>query len=77
MTVNFQHNLVGTVTNRCQKLLDRISSIAWLMTDQGEIIAVNQQWYKYVEQHNLTEPAQTTELLYEEDFEPFLLAPTK
>jgi PAS domain S-box-containing protein len=74
MTVNFRPNLVGTVTNRCQKLLDRIPSIAWLMTDQGEIIAVNEQWYKYVEQQNLTEPAQITELLYSKDLEPFLLA---
>jgi PAS domain S-box-containing protein len=74
MTVNFQPNLVGTVTNRCQKLLDRISSIAWIMTDQGEIIAVNEQWYKYVEQQNLTEPAQITELLHDEDLETFLLA---
>jgi PAS domain S-box-containing protein len=74
MTVNFRPNLVETVTNRCQKLLDRIPSIAWLMTDRGEIIAVNEQWYKYVEQQNLTEPAQITELLYDEDLEPFLLA---
>jgi PAS domain S-box-containing protein len=74
MTVNFQPNLVGTVTNRCQKLLDRISSIAWIMTDQGEIIAVNQQWYKYVEQHNLTQPDQITELLYGEDLQSFSLA---
>ncbi len=74
MTVNFRPNLVETVTNRCQKLLDRIPSIAWLMTDRGEIIAVNEQWYKYVEQQNLTEPVQITELLYDEDLEPFLLA---
>lgn len=77
MTVNFQHDLVGTVTNRCQKLLDRLPSIAWLMTDQGEIIAVNEQWYKYVEQHNLTQPTQITELLHNADLEPFLLAWTE
>jgi PAS domain S-box-containing protein len=77
MTVNFQHDLVRTVTNRCQKLLDRLPSIAWLMTDQGEIIAVNEQWYKYVEQHNLTQPTQITELLHNADLEPFLLAWTE
>jgi PAS domain S-box-containing protein len=77
MAVNFQHNLVGTVTNRCQKLLDRLPSIAWLMTDQGEIIAVNEQWYKYVEKHNLTQPTQITELLHSADLEPFLLAWTE
>jgi PAS domain S-box-containing protein len=77
MTVKFQRNLVATVTNRCQKLLDRIPSIAWLMTDRGEIIAVNEQWYKYVERHNLTQPIQITEILYGEDLEPFLLAWTE
>ncbi len=30
-----------------QKLLDRIPHLAWLMTDRGEIVAVNQQWCKY------------------------------
>jgi PAS domain S-box-containing protein len=74
MTIKFQQNLVATVTNRCQKLLDRIPSIAWLMTDQGGIIAVNQQWYKYVEQNNLTQPDQIAELLHGEDLDLFLLA---
>jgi PAS domain S-box-containing protein len=31
-----------------QKLLDRIPHLAWLMTDSGEIVAVNQQWSKYL-----------------------------
>ncbi len=31
-----------------QKLLDRIPHLAWLMTDSGEIVAVNQQWCKYL-----------------------------
>jgi PAS domain S-box-containing protein len=35
------------VNINCQKLLDRISHLAWLMTDDGEIVAVNQQWCKY------------------------------
>ena len=30
-----------------QKLLDRIPHLAWLMTDGGEIVAVNHQWSKY------------------------------
>jgi PAS domain S-box-containing protein len=77
MTVDFQPDLVGTVTNRCQKLLDRIPLIAWLMTDLGEVIAVNQQWDKYVEQHDLTKPAQITEILYGEDLQPFFLAWTE
>jgi PAS domain S-box-containing protein len=77
MTVDFQRNLVAKVTNQCQKLLDRIPSIAWLMTDRGEITAVNEQWYKYVERHNLTQPAQITEILHSEDLESFLLAWTE
>ena len=33
-----------------QKLLDRIPYLAWLMSDGGEIVAVNQQWCKYIGQ---------------------------
>ncbi len=33
-----------------QKLLDRIPHLAWLMTDDGEIVAVNQQWCRYIGQ---------------------------
>ncbi len=31
-----------------QKLLDRIPHLAWLMSDSGKIVAVNQQWCKYL-----------------------------
>jgi PAS domain-containing protein len=35
---------IAAVIVSCQKLLDRIPHIAWLMSDDGEILAVNQQW---------------------------------
>ncbi len=47
MTVNQQQNLI-TVHSSYQKLLDRIPHLAWLMTNEGEIIAVNQQWRDYI-----------------------------
>jgi PAS domain S-box-containing protein len=31
-----------------QKLLERIPHLAWLMTDEGEIVAVNQRWREYI-----------------------------
>jgi PAS domain S-box-containing protein len=31
-----------------QKLLERIPHLAWLMTDDGKIIAVNQHWCEYI-----------------------------
>jgi PAS domain S-box-containing protein len=52
-----------------QKLLDRISHIAWLMTDKGEIIAVNRQWHEYFGSRVLAaeRPWLFTEMLDEED----------
>jgi PAS domain S-box-containing protein len=70
MAVNFQQD---SVANLCQKLLDHIPVIAWLMKDQGDIIAVNKQWCKYIEQHHLTQPAQITEILHSKDIDSFLL----
>ena len=49
MSVNQQRHLAA-VTVSYQKLLDRIAHLAWLMTARGEIIAVNQQWCKYLGQ---------------------------
>jgi hypothetical protein len=44
MTIDRQRHLItATVSN--QKLLDRIPYLAWLMTDRGKIIAINQQWF--------------------------------
>jgi PAS domain S-box-containing protein len=47
MRVNPQSDLVATANSRCQKLLERIPHLAWLMTDRGKIIAVNQRWCDY------------------------------
>jgi PAS domain S-box-containing protein len=47
MSINQQRDLaVATVSY--QKLLDRIPHLAWLITDSGETIAVNQQWCDYI-----------------------------
>jgi PAS domain S-box-containing protein len=48
MIVNRQLDLVAPMTVRCQKLLDRIPHLAWLMSDGGEILIVNQQWCDYM-----------------------------
>jgi len=45
MIVNQQTLLPSSVR---QKLLERIPQLAWLMTDRGEIIAVNQRWCEYL-----------------------------
>lgn len=47
MIVNSQQGLVVT-TSRCQKLLERIPHLAWLMTEQGEVAIGNQRWCEYV-----------------------------
>jgi PAS domain S-box-containing protein len=48
MVVNPQQGLIVAATGRCQKLLERISCIAWLMTEQGEVLLSNQRWDKYI-----------------------------
>jgi PAS domain S-box-containing protein len=53
MNVNPQQDLVITPTVRCQKLLERIPHLAWLMTDRGRIITVNQHWCEYTGQCDL------------------------
>jgi PAS domain S-box-containing protein len=52
-----------------QKLLDRIPYLAWLMTDGGEIVAVNQQWCEYFGRRSLDEerPWLFVEILHEEE----------
>jgi PAS domain S-box-containing protein len=52
-----------------QKLLDRIPHLAWLMSDCGEIVAVNQQWCEYLGQRSIdaSSPWVFAEMLDEED----------
>ena len=45
MTVNQQTFLPSNIL---QKLLERIPQLAWLMTERGEILAVNQRWCEYL-----------------------------
>ena len=47
MNVNPQQDLVITATVQSQKLLDRIPHLAWLMTDRGQMVAINQHWCEY------------------------------
>jgi PAS domain S-box-containing protein len=57
MTISPQSGLVATNV-RCQKLLEHIPHLAWLMTDSssvvwegwGEILTVNQRWQEYIGQ---------------------------
>jgi PAS domain S-box-containing protein len=49
MRLNQQRDLGAAKTVSYQKLLDRIPYLAWLMTDGGEILAVNQQWCDYID----------------------------
>jgi PAS domain S-box-containing protein len=49
MEINPQLDL-ATVNTRYQKLLERIPYLAWLMTEQGEIISFNQLWCQYLGQ---------------------------
>jgi PAS domain S-box-containing protein len=78
MTVDRQLDLVAPATVSCQKLLDRIPHLAWLMTDSGEIHTVNQQWCDYlgVGKAALTEQGQRlwlfTGILHAEEQESFL-----
>jgi PAS domain S-box-containing protein len=55
MNVNPQQDLVITASARSQKLLDRIPHLAWLMTDRGRMVAVNQHWCEYAGQCDLTD----------------------
>lgn len=48
MIINPQQGLVGAATVRCQKLLERIPHLAWLMTEQGEVLMGNQRWCEYI-----------------------------
>ncbi len=46
MSVNpSQARSLATVRDR--KLLERIPQLAWLMTDEGEVVAVNRRWCEY------------------------------
>jgi PAS domain S-box-containing protein len=55
MQVNFQQVSVAIATNQCQKLLERIPHLAWLMTDETQIFAVNRRWCEYIGQYRETE----------------------
>ncbi|WP_295622066.1 PAS domain S-box protein [Chamaesiphon sp. GL140_3_metabinner_50] len=55
MNVNPQQDLVITASVRSQKLLDRIPHLAWLMTDRGQMVAVNQHWCEYTGQCYLSD----------------------
>jgi PAS domain S-box-containing protein len=72
MIVNRQLDLLTTVS--CQKLLERIPHLAWLMNDGGEIVAVNQQWCDYLGQGfpDRQHPWIFTEVLHAEERELFL-----
>ncbi len=48
MIVNPQQGLIVAATVRCQKLLERIPHLAWLMTEQGQVVIGNQRWCEYV-----------------------------
>jgi PAS domain S-box-containing protein len=48
MIINPQQGLVGAATVRCQKLLECIPQLAWLMTEQGEVLIGNQRWCEYI-----------------------------
>jgi PAS domain S-box-containing protein len=55
MNVNPQQDLVIAATSRSQKLLERIPHLAWLMTDRGMMLAVNQHWCDYAGQCDLAD----------------------
>ena len=59
------------ILNVSQKLLERIPHLAWLMSDGGEIVAVNQHWCKYIGWLSRAEerPWLFAELLRQEDRE--------
>jgi PAS domain S-box-containing protein len=76
MKVNLQLDL-ATVTVRYQKLLERIPYMAWLMTEQGEIVTFNQLWHQYLGRTSgdaLVDPIYGTfiEILHEEERDRFL-----
>jgi PAS domain S-box-containing protein len=73
MSVNQQRNLAA-VTVSYQKLLDRIPYLAWLMSERGEIVSVNQQWCKYLGQSppDAERPWLFAEILRDEQREAWL-----
>ncbi len=75
MIVDRQLDLVAATVS-CQKLLERIPHLAWLMTDDGEIVTVNQQWCDYLGQgfSDRERPWIFTEILPAEERESFLHA---
>jgi PAS domain S-box-containing protein len=84
MRLNQQRDLAVAKTVSYQKLLDRIPHLAWLMTDDGEIVAVNQQWGDYIGQIAGVDTAAPTEdegqswlfgeILHEDERESFVRA---
>jgi PAS domain S-box-containing protein len=78
MTVKFQPISPAIVTSQCQKLLERISYPAWLMTNQAQIVAVNQQWSEYLGQCDGAQmpgdklPQVLPDFLHTEDIDNFL-----
>ncbi len=79
MTINPQLDLAA-VTARYQKLLERIPCLAWLMTDQGDVVSANQQCYQYFGRANSNESAESItpdhpwtfiEILHDEDYDRF------
>jgi PAS domain S-box-containing protein len=72
MIVNFQPISSAIVTSQCQKLLERISHLAWLMTSQAQIIATNQRWQEYIGQFDGAQIL--VEFLHNEDLNNFLIS---
>ncbi|PSB49429.1 PAS domain S-box protein [Chamaesiphon polymorphus] len=52
MTVDPRQVLSASVNVSSQKLLDRISHVAWLMNEGGEILCVNNLWSAYIGRSN-------------------------
>ncbi len=74
MKINPHRGLVAPTVS-CQKLLERIPDIAWLMTDRREVVMANQRWYERVGQGtNPNRPRLFDEMLIEADRGRFLLA---
>ena len=74
MKINPQQGLVAPTVN-CQKLLERIPDIAWLMSDCREVLTANQHWSEQVGQcPNPNHPLLFDEILLDADRGRFLLA---
>lgn len=60
----------------CQKLLERIPHLAWLMSDRGEIIAVNQRWCAYISRQFADDdrPWRFAEILHADEYQAYLHA---